>query len=345
MSMRSLDDAPAAPSDDKWYEGFTRFKIEQKNKYYQLRLVGGVFNTGQHWVKFTNAQGQPKQYPTDCHNWNHDTCSPGTGCPVCAEGIKVNPRYWMNAIDREKQRMGVNNPVVVLDIPPMIFNQIRDYKQLNIGPDNQMYSAAHPDFGFDLYIKKSSDPKMGGWEITKGERSPLTDIERAYMLFEIDKKYKNPSREALIASLERSKKSGPTGTDGNGGPTFGGGGAPSLGGPPVGFAPHAQAAPTQTFQPPFQPPQSPQATQAPAQDAWKPAFAAPSAPTSPNQGIAPTAPTAPVQGPPVSLGMAPPPAGTKPDCFSKFKGEVMCLKCEFRQDCVSASRTAPANQL
>lgn len=206
MALKDLDDTTPRTRDKKWKEDIPLADLPKIDEYYSYRVLGGVYSYVQHWIEFTNKDGQQKFYPVDCANWDPETETYDSkgGCPACEAGISGSVKYLLNVIDRQEQGRGDPDPVRALDVPSGVVTQIKNLKKLNM-VKGEPRSVAHPKFGIDIYVAKVRSKKKGGteWDVQKGDRAPLTEDEMQYELIPFDEKWLAPDTTKVRQDLTR----------------------------------------------------------------------------------------------------------------------------------------------
>jgi len=206
VALKDFDETNPRTRDKNWKEDIPLAELPKLDEWYQFRIVSGVYSYAQHWVEFTNKEGQVKRYPVDCANWDpeNEATSKKGGCPACEAGLRASPKYLINVIDRRAQEKGDADPVRALDIPPTVLRQLLDLKKLNV-VKGEAKSIAHPKFGCDVFMQKQRTKKRGGieWQVQKGDRSPLTEEETSYELIAFDELWAEPDIHKIRTDLTR----------------------------------------------------------------------------------------------------------------------------------------------
>jgi len=173
----------------RWEDQLLYIELSKGNDWSHIRIVGGIFSYGLHWVKFIGKEGAEKIFPVTCTNYSPDSekADLNNNCPACAAGIKYSTKYLLNVIDRKLQRSmrSGSNPVRVLALPPTAINQIISLRQLNIVDGNPV-SVANVDNGCDIAVRFSKDSKKSEWTFSLGKSLSLTEEEKEYELFDFD---------------------------------------------------------------------------------------------------------------------------------------------------------------
>jgi len=206
VALKDFDETNPRTRDKNWKEDIPLADLPKLDEWYQFRIVGGVYSYAQHWIEFTNKEGQVKRYPVDCANWDPDKEAPSKqgGCPACEAGLRPSIKYLINVIDRLSQGKGDSDPIRALDIPPTVLRQLLDLKKLN-SVKGEARSIAHPRFGCDVFMQKQRTKKRGGieWQVQKGDRSPLSEEETSLELIAFDELWAEPDVHKIRADLTR----------------------------------------------------------------------------------------------------------------------------------------------
>jgi len=181
-----------------------------QDEYVSMRLVGGVFTFGQHWIDIITKTGKKTAIPKLCSNWDAEEEEfVDNGCPYC-EALEKKPSisYLGNAIIRDLQdaeprkpvaptaterKTGIKSmnskswtPVRVIRIPATAAKKIVDLMPLNKhGRDT--YPVSDEKFGCDIDLKyDKAGSGADKYAVQKGEKSALTADEKNYLIYELD---------------------------------------------------------------------------------------------------------------------------------------------------------------
>lgn len=180
---------------DRWIDEVEWLELP-KNKYVSIRLVGGVYPTARHWVETKTG----KFYSELCHNFNSDLEKfEDRGCPVCKlEKFKAQRIFYANCIDRREQARKEENPIRGFCLSNTLAREIKSKAALNGGK-----TVSHTVFGVELDIKYMPDVEGANkYSVNAGERTPLTEEEKAYELYAFDTLIKLTDTEEIIRSLK-----------------------------------------------------------------------------------------------------------------------------------------------
>ena len=193
-----------------------------------LRLLGEVFKVRFHWVPTLKKQGGSEtSYPILCRK-NLDTDEESFDCPCCNAGMTTQTVFLTNAIvrdlqenkpegkkskqpDKEYREAGDKfwSPIRVVKIPAGTAQKVKNLSKLNkISKNGKIttYQVDHPKYGRDINIL--FDPSQSGsgmYDVQKDDHTPLTDEERAYLLFNLERVYEAvPEVNDMISSLRKS---------------------------------------------------------------------------------------------------------------------------------------------
>ena len=175
-----------------------------------IRLVGSVFPIRQHWIP-VQTKGGKKNFSRVCLK----TLDPSAHCPYCEAGFKTSSIFLHNAIIRSIQEDKPENkkklripegqefrkkgdtfwsPVRVVQLPSTIASKIKSFTKINKVKAKsgaiKCFDVNHPKYGTDLLISFDGD-KAGTakWDVQKDVRSPLTQEEMDYLLYDLDLVY------------------------------------------------------------------------------------------------------------------------------------------------------------
>ena len=218
-------DAIEPPMQSKsWDETIERFDFPQ-GEWTSLRLVGDVYSLRIHWIPtLKKAGGAETAFPLLCRRNEDDNAD----CPCCRAGISAQTVYLSNAIIRDLQedkpkkikspekgkKFRVKgdkfwSPIRVIKFPAGIAQKIKNLSKLNKvskGGKITAYQVNDVKYGRDINVL--FDPSQSGsgmYDVQKDDRSPLTDEEKSYLLFDLDVVYETiQDIKDIISSLRRS---------------------------------------------------------------------------------------------------------------------------------------------
>lgn len=208
--------------------------LKLEDEFISIRLIGGVMPYAQHWIPIQTSKGEikvPKVVPnfdpfTDSYD---DTIkNPYKDIPGC----QTQKHYYVNCIVRdlqeqeprkkekpskEERKSGIIakgsktwNPVRVLRIPSGVAKQFQQLISMNkhkIKGKTMQCELSDPKYGCDIHIL--FNPEAAGaqkYMVQKGEHSPLTEKEQAYLMYDLDftKSAMKPETEEKIKQEAKS---------------------------------------------------------------------------------------------------------------------------------------------
>ena len=205
---------PSGTSDRKRLDEFFE-KLEFKNKVWKpIRLVGAVFAFAEAWIKIKAKSGKIVSFPKYSRDLNPVTGKwEKNGCPYREGGVEFRIRFLSNVIDRNVQdnepkkkkklskserKTGFKDPkssswtpVRVYTVPNMSAQQIQGWSETNKKINKKTgvakaYGLEHEKFGRDIQVKYNKDAAPASmWQLDKGKRTPLTDEEKEYLLWNL----------------------------------------------------------------------------------------------------------------------------------------------------------------
>ena len=221
---RGFDDVPDSGGYDSLREDelWELYKLsdEAKGNWVRIRILPTpMLPIKKHWVHIITKKGQATKVPKMCVSFNpDDQSSPldGRVCPFCKldhtkdTGVAENSLYYyVNAIIRDEQdnqprkvkeptkaerKSGYKDinskswtPVRVVQLTGGLARKIKEMKQGNKDKKKNPVSVADAKYGCDIEIKYN--PKASGeakYSIQKGERTPLTEEELAYLVWDLE---------------------------------------------------------------------------------------------------------------------------------------------------------------
>lgn len=342
MGKKNLDGI-RPNTEHKWEEDLPLYKFD-KPDYQQFRLLGDVFALGRHWVATRPDEIEAgKKFPRECPNFSDEKedHSLPNGCPACtaaksapAKSISSSRHYLINAIDRSAQEDGRKNPIVVLGpLPVTVVDEIAKLKKLNKEKGAaEGHHVTDPVQGRDVLLRynSSATPKWSV-QLDPNGKSPISDVESKYRLYDISAVYPNfadvDTREAYNAETLRSLTRCGYFKDADDAPES------------DGDADHSETASFTRG--------GRGKTTSPAKDEGAGDPPAPAAPTANfvRRNTTPTETEAPVTTKPVVKAATSEPTCPTPDDdhrFGNFMADPTCLKCPIRMKCIAASESSDA---
>ena len=224
---KSWEEVKPGGNSANYYDVYDRFALT--DEYTRVRLLGDVFELKVHWIPTKTKKGGDSAFPVLCRKNEADS----EKCCICRAGLRTQTIYLTNAIIRDIQEdepkkkgkipEGTEyrkpgdkwwSPVRVLQIPAGAVTKIQRFSENNkvklksgefkVAPIND------PKYGRDLEILfDSTQTGSGMYDIQKGERSPLTDEEKEYLLYNLEEVYNyiQPDSE-LLTSLASAYERG-----------------------------------------------------------------------------------------------------------------------------------------
>ncbi len=196
------EDVPDSINTKNFYDMYDAVTLEP-NEWTQFRLVGDIVMLKIGWIPAKKKGGGLTAYPVVSLSNNEEDC------PLVEAGIKQQDIFLTNVIVRELQE---NKPRKAGTVPDQEFRKVGDkwwspikvlklpfgavQKVKNLGQLNKVKSKTgeikvmplnHPKFGRDILV--SYDPKgqgSGMYDIQKEDRSPLTEEESSYLLYNLE---------------------------------------------------------------------------------------------------------------------------------------------------------------
>lgn len=184
--------------------------------YKPVRMIGGVVPYAKHWIEIKNREGGTVNIPKTPLNFNSETDTfdstienPYDDIP---NTVKTSKHYYVNVIAREEQenepkrqpphtqrekKTGLKEkdskswtPVRVLRVPTTVAKELQNLAKANVrklksGPKS--FDLTHEKFGRDILILY--DEAAAGsakYSVSLGERSPLTEEEKEYLVWDLD---------------------------------------------------------------------------------------------------------------------------------------------------------------
>jgi hypothetical protein len=201
-----------------------------------------IFKDGKPLIGKTKKQVKIPMMVTN-YNPDTEKHDPDVTCPFLELAEKMNPSlgkddqikpkriYLGNVIDRVAQDARPRNakeptkkelktgfitmdshtftPVGVLPTSSGTMRKVKNLNQLNVRKnkktgEKQAYSVAHPVFGIDVNLKFDPDEKGSAmYDVQRGDNSKLTDEEKAYLIWDIEKAVVVMTREEAQIEADR----------------------------------------------------------------------------------------------------------------------------------------------
>ena len=188
-------------------------------KWVQVRLMDrGLLPISTHWVPIIGSKtGKESKIPRLCLNIDPDSGKAIKGkCPYCELGdtARAQDHYYFNAIIRELQEdqpkkavkptsaereTGFKDidsrswtPVRAIRLPGGLLDQFKAQKDLNKHKskktgETKKYAINHDKYGVDFNVMYDSSIKGGQkYKISKEGRTPLTEEELEYLVYDLD---------------------------------------------------------------------------------------------------------------------------------------------------------------
>ena len=188
-------------------------------KWVQVRLLDrGLLPISTHWVPIIGSKtGKESKIPRLCLNIDPDSGKAIKGkCPYCELGdtARAQDHYYFNAIIRELQEdqpkkavkptssereTGFKDidsrswtPVRAIRLPGGLLDQFKAQKDLNKHKskktgETKKYAINHDKYGVDFNVMYDSSIKGGQkYKISKEGRTPLTEEELEYLVYDLD---------------------------------------------------------------------------------------------------------------------------------------------------------------
>lgn len=210
------------------------------NKWVRVRFIGPIASTCNIYVNRKKKDGtvNPRGFPVVCLDYDPKTQSFTKDiCPWRGAGLKTQQRFFSNVIVRslekkaprkktrvESEKVRKNllgekfylkdmteeswTPVRVFSFPPSVLTKVQELMELN-EHKGKIYSVADPKYGFDVLIKKNPNASTPAdtWSVQKEGRTPLTEQELKYLLFQLDVSSLHP--KPLKEAKEDFKRNAP----------------------------------------------------------------------------------------------------------------------------------------
>lgn len=207
---------PSANSDKKRLNELFESIVLKDNVYKKIRIIGEVFASAEAWVDIKTKTGKKVSIPKYSRDLNPVTSEfEENGCPYRRGGINFKVVYYVNVIDRseqdneprkkkdptkEERKSGFKNitsetwtPVRVMRIPSSVATMLQGFSETNTKQnkktgETKSYDIGHEKYGRDVLIKvnrKSKNPSQM-YSLEKDSRTPLTEEETSYLVWDID---------------------------------------------------------------------------------------------------------------------------------------------------------------
>ena len=221
--------------------GNNRVKITDKILVHQwtkkdwdtMRLIGPLHSYGFHTVTTYGKDGTKYEFQKQCLKYNPETQERDLDedCPYCNANYKFRQTYFHNAIDRALQenepkkpnpptkaelKSGFKDidsaswtPVVVLRMPPSLVINLQNYSKLakKNSKSGEAHSVADVEHGVDINFFFDPDGTGDGMYKTQmGDKTPITDEEGEYLIWNLEDQIKPESFEEAEAEIARFVK-------------------------------------------------------------------------------------------------------------------------------------------
>lgn len=234
--LKGFSDVNIASNDRRNLLGnLTPFKFsDYDKKKVKFRLLGPLYSYCVHWVPVTTKTGKKINLPKLCVNYDPATDNwEQNGCPWCDSEISGRKRYLVNAIFREEQDREPKKtsrtkkedklrtvtdgfdayvkdpnsdswtPVVVLDLNASIAKQLKDLTMDNLDKKDRVRELSDKKYGMDITIKYDSSEKgTGMFRVDTVKRTPLTEEEETYLIWDIWNELEVPSLKEATKEFE-----------------------------------------------------------------------------------------------------------------------------------------------
>lgn len=223
-SFNDVSTADRSRIDDTW-EVLTL----PKEKWVSVRFVGPISGYGVHWIEILTKRGKTTRIPKYCLAYDPDsnTRDSTKDCPYCElESADYSREFYVNAIIRDLQedepsrkakhtedeaQSGFKDknskswtPVRVVRLPVSLITKLNRLSDLNRvkskDGNSKSYDLSHEKYGCDVFIQYN--PEASGtdkYNANLGQRSPLTEEEMNYLLWDIEDK-------APLESVEEARR-------------------------------------------------------------------------------------------------------------------------------------------
>lgn len=186
-------------NDKKWDE-----EVEYHNfldgKQHLVRVVGDITVLARHWIDTLTS----KRFPAWCPQMNSDTeeFDSNRPCPAHDDFDDKSQKVLIgNCIVRKHQDRNEPNPMRAFSLPAAVTQDIEAIVEL-IKCD-----PADPVDGIDLAIKYDKSA-VGNkkWSVHRGDKTPLTDEEKDYELYDFDALCPDFNDPEVVAEYAKNMK-------------------------------------------------------------------------------------------------------------------------------------------
>ena len=234
----TLDSVKPGATKSPKIEDIVKVHALTQKKFIHMRVLDKPWlGTAQHWLPTVTKQGEKKNFPKNCLDFDNQNDDFGKGeCPYCTDldgqSASAKKTYYINVIIRDLQderRSGDKptsserqtgyisdidsntwTPVRVVRFPPSLVRKIIDLSQLNvhkIGTKRVKMKVSDEQYGIDIGVL--FDKSLTGSEQysvhTIGASVPLTDEEKRYLCWNLENPdlFVQESFETAKAEVER----------------------------------------------------------------------------------------------------------------------------------------------
>ncbi len=211
------DSNPGSGGNSRYMKDFVDMIDWPEGEYMDIRMVGPVFSVLNVWFPILTSKTKEKKnvgkmsLDFDGENDKIDNDI----CPYRKSGLgRESKTYYVNVIVRDLQegkkfpapkgepseKMGYEafwgvkgdtkkTPVRVLQIPETVALKLKDMASLNrVKTKNgtKNYELGDDKYGCDLQIKKTKTKGAPIYDVQKSERTPLTEDEKDYLLYQMN---------------------------------------------------------------------------------------------------------------------------------------------------------------
>ena len=212
-------------------------------KWVQVRFVGPICPYGRFWIESKGREGKPTKYPKTALSFDQDTEELDSSkkdpyrdlSEKFPKKVRFTREYYANVIVRELQedepaKRGKPNdaeeesgfkqkgsklwtPVRVVRLTSTLIDHLKKIKALNRHKNKktgqkEAYEISDPRYGVDVQIMYDKDAPTAAqaYSVQKDEKSPLTEDERSYALWDIESLLKPESLSVAKEEVERWKR-------------------------------------------------------------------------------------------------------------------------------------------
>jgi hypothetical protein len=207
------------------------------NEWISMRPVGPAVSYGIHWVETKNKEGKKTSFPVVCLAYNADTEERDSTheCPWCDaenELIRFSQDYYSNFIIRSLQEeepskkvkpskeeaesgfktkgSKVWTPARAVRMTRSLVRELKKLGALNRHKDKKTgekkaFPLSHPKYGCDINVMYDPNEKTPAkkYSVQLGEKTPLTEEEQEYLLWNIESLMKPKKLKEANADFER----------------------------------------------------------------------------------------------------------------------------------------------